>query len=181
MKRKQAPAGQIGSSRNVERSPSRPDPVGEPIGRRLGPIASECALPNGSHAPAHSPQRLRISRISLDISPELEVPEFRARGGRGGEAAALMSVPEAPVHEHGYLPSGQHQIRPARKRPRMKAEAKAATMKGASEHPLWPRVTAANACHHPRSCAGIYYVGHPKRVTFSGRSGPWLPAARSDR
>jgi hypothetical protein len=71
---------------------------------QLGEIG-RFAFPHYNHAPCQATQLLSDSFISIHILGELLLPEVCPALWRVGKRTALMSMPEAPVHEqHGTIP-----------------------------------------------------------------------------
>lgn len=75
---------------------------------------SRLALPDGNDTPTESLQRPRVPAITLDIAPELGVPERDSRFRRVSETASTVAVPEAPMYEDRCTVLRQYDVRPSR-------------------------------------------------------------------
>lgn len=60
---------------------------------------SQPALPHDQHAPTGPNQFCLLSSVSLDVSPELFLPEFDVRLRSAGVKATCVSVPVAAMDE----------------------------------------------------------------------------------
>lgn len=68
------------------------------------------AGPHRKHLPAQRRDRFKGFMIALAIAGDLLLPELDVGRGKFGSCAALMSMPEAPVHQNDFLVPGQDNI-----------------------------------------------------------------------
>jgi hypothetical protein len=69
------------------------------------------ALPNAYNFPTASLKHTRDDFVARHIVIEFALPKFETAFRRIRELAALMSMPEAPIHENGNLIAGENKIR----------------------------------------------------------------------
>ena len=105
------------------------------------------ALPHRDHRPAEPTKGRGSPPISFDVAIKLVLPEAEARRRRRRETTALMTVPEAAVHEDHRGESGQHEIRPTRQIATMQAEPVPESVDELTHRSLRCRVLAADAGH----------------------------------
>ncbi|NBT27282.1 MAG: DUF2075 domain-containing protein, partial [Actinobacteria bacterium] len=105
---------------------------------------------------------LPVACIAGNIGQELRLPEPGIRRRRGGRAASLVPVPEAPVDkDHGAV-LAQHQIGPAGQGPGMQAEAEPGPVQGAPHTHLRQGIPPADRRHHARPGGRINDVWHDR-------------------
>ena len=103
--------------------------------------------------------------VPHDVGVELALPVILAGRRVRGEAAALVAVPEAAVHEHGGLVLGQEQVRAPRQVLRVQAVAQAARVQRPTQRHLGLGVLAADRRHDPGARLAVNVVDH--RPLFS--------------
>lgn len=75
-------------------------------------IVARHALPDRDDAPAGPSQLARNPSIARHVPQELRRPECSPRGRMGGEATALMPMPEATMHKDRDAMAIENDIRP---------------------------------------------------------------------
>lgn len=105
-------------------------------------------------------QLLHLLPISFDISFEFFLPLFTILYRACCISAALMSVPEASVHEYQEFVLGHDNIWPAGQLGIMQAKPKSLRMQKASHDQLWPGILAFYSGHHAGSRSDVDYVRH---------------------
>lgn len=90
----------------------------KPVANGRGDIrhrsTAKAALPDNGDTPSGGPQGSNVPCIAFDVVVKLRLPECRVGGGRGGQAAIGMAMPEAAVHEHNGAKPGENEIGPPR-------------------------------------------------------------------
>ncbi|MDP1862481.1 MAG: hypothetical protein Q8K52_01065 [Thiobacillus sp.] len=105
-------------------------------------------------------QLLYLLLVSFYVLPEFFLPLFAILFRACCISAALMSVPEASVHEYQEFVLGHDNIRPAGQLGTMQTKPKSIRMQKASHDQLWPGILAFYASHHSRSRSAVDYVRH---------------------
>lgn len=95
-------------------------------------MISKLTLPNREHRPALSLKTVSGRLITLAVPIELGVPELRVGAG-AGPPGAIMTMPEAPVHEDGGPKPRQDEIRGTRQVRCMKAKPVSSPMQKAPQ------------------------------------------------
>lgn len=112
------------------------------------------ALPDGGDTPAKSPERLRVSPVTIDIFLELLLPEHLVGSRSGGIATAFVSMPEAAVDENHRTVLRKHKVRGAGQLSDMKSISESPGEKKGAKYPFRPGVLSANARHHAAALRG---------------------------
>jgi hypothetical protein len=110
-------------------------------------------FPDDSHAPARGAEGVLRLLIPGHVAAELLLPELRIGRRVRCEAAAGMSVPEAPVNEYGGLPSRKRQIRAARQARYIDAESQSCGVQMPANDQLRFRIPGPDGAHVAGACA----------------------------
>ena len=127
------------------------------------------AFPDNAHPPIRLGQLALVPDVPRHVHIEFRPPEFGSccRGFR--VAAALVTMPEAPVHEEHGLEARQDKIRTSRKLFAMEPISQTSAMQRPSQQEFRASILSADARHHPRPCGGIYHISH---AIFPGDNSP---------
>ncbi len=98
--------------------------------------------------PAGRLQRGVLLLVPRDIAVEFRLPELHVGLRHRRRLAALVTVPEASVHEDDRVPLGKHDVGVPRQLGRVEAEAKAQSMQMAAHDHLRLRVLRPDVAHH---------------------------------
>jgi hypothetical protein len=111
------------------------------------PFIMGLAFPYFHYSPSQRLEKASVSGVTSDVVAELRSPKLRPSPRRGGKAA-VVSVPEATMHEEDGFKFREDQIRLARKVPAMEPETQSETVCGGTHNTFWQRVLASDATHH---------------------------------
>lgn len=109
--------------------------------------------------------------IILPIGGDFLSPEFSAGLGPF-EQVAVVSMPEASVHEYNSTPAGQNDVGFPGQVPDMKAIAEAERMQPAPDGKFRLRVLSPDTGHHPASGGGWDDVSQLPSATAAPSCGP---------
>ena len=133
--------------------------LGEPCGR-LVELTPAGAFPDDRNTPARCAEVVDVPAVPRHICRELALPEVRARSRGCRETAALVTMPEAAMDEHGTAPACQHDVRSPGEMSAVQAVSEACSMKRLAEFYLGTGIPALYASHHARARGAIDYVSH---------------------
>ena len=102
---------------------------------------------------------IELTAIALPILDNLSSPEDGACA-RPPEIPAVMSVPEAAVHEEHNTMLRKDKIWPPGQASIVQPIPKAQAMQPSPDRPLGPSVNASNPGHHPGPRGGVDDIGH---------------------
>jgi hypothetical protein len=121
-------------------------------------VSLDLTLPYRQHVPASFEQFLFVLPIPLDVSGEFRTPVACIGSRRTPLSTLPMLVPEAAVHEDGFPPSYERQIRLARKIASMKAEAITHRINKAAYSHFGLHALASNSAHVCAASLGRKFV-----------------------
>lgn len=74
-------------------------------------VSAKGTFPNDCDPPACLDQSAGSGGVPFTVALELGSPELRPRSGEPEVGAVVVTMPEAPMHEHSHPPLRQHKIR----------------------------------------------------------------------
>ena len=107
---------------------------------KIGQSFSYLALPNHNHMPACGLQCGVFLFVVCYIAVEFRLPELHVGLRRARRLAALVTMPEATVHENNRVPFWKHDVGMAGQLGGMKAVAEPQGVKMTAHKHLWFRV-----------------------------------------
>lgn len=114
--------------------------------------------------------------VTALIPADLLPPEILSAGWPA-EQVTVMAMPEAPMHKNYCVPSGQHEIRLARKISIMQAKPVSKSVQAPPHRHFRLGILTLYACHHATACYRIDNVTRQVRVSVAA-----VPArSRCDR
>lgn len=138
------------------------------IKERLKPLSEplhvpRLTFPHHEHPPTVTPKGTHGPFITSDVRRKLGAPELGPRGWFDASVAASVSVPEAPVNEHGHTMHRKHDVRASRQVPALKSEAVAHRVEKPSNGQLRRGVASLDRPHVAGTLLGGQHVGHGSR------------------
>jgi hypothetical protein len=125
-------------------------------GQRIG--GSGLAFPDDQHAPAQTLQRVDGGGVPHAVAADLRSPVVGVGLRLTRPASAVMTVPEAPMHENDGAAGAEDDVRLSGKVFRMKTEAIAKAVEERTDKAFGRRVLGAHAGH---DCGAIKLLRRP--------------------
>ncbi len=120
----------------------------------------EGTLPHRRHSPPGFKKCGPDREVPCNVGTELRLPEVRPRRRGGGVSAALMTVPEAAMHEDNCMELWQGDIRLANHPLCMKPVSEAPRVQGPTKCHFWLRVLSTDSRHHARTGLTVDDICH---------------------
>jgi hypothetical protein len=120
---------------------------------------SKLTLPHRKHSPTQTAEFFAYRGVTPHIPAKFCVPERTPRVRHRGVNTAIVSVPEAPVHEHDCMASRQYYIWFTRKVFAAQREPKPETVQQGTHLPLRACIAPANTTHVPTAALRREAIG----------------------
>lgn len=127
---------------------------------RFRPSRLDVAFPGRPDMPPGISKVMEVTLISRLVGCELRLPELRPCRGGSRETAALMTMPEAAMHEDHRAMPGHDDVRATRKSSIVQPEPQSSGVQCLPQRDLRFRVLPADAGHHARTGCLVDDVSH---------------------
>lgn len=125
----------------------------EPSHTRQPSVRLYVALPNHEHLPAQILERGLFPRVTASVLPVLALPKLDIAPRPAPAVCAVVSMPEATVHEDDFAARRKREVRMTRKVGGMQRVPITEPMQSRAHDEFWLGVLPANSRHQRAACA----------------------------